>query len=387
MLTNFLLKHKIKGRDIKKDEVRNDVGNMAGLIGITLNLLMAVSKIIIGVLISSISVLADGVNNSFDTASSLVTVIGFKMSSKPEDEEHPYGHGRIEYITAVIISIFVVIIGVQFIKASYDRIISPDIVKFDLLSFMLLAISLITKFWLSRFYKKVGDIINSKTLLATSYDSMGDVITTAVVLLPMISTFFTTVQIDGYIGILVSLMIIYNGIKLLKETMSPLIGNPPEPEMVEEIKKEVLKESTISNIHAIRYESYGGEKALMTMDVEMPGNMTLQVAHSYVDKVERRIFDKFNVNLIIHMEPKDSLNDTEARVYKKIKNYILENNWIKGIYDFYIDSDTDIETGYLDIVVDGKNLDMNKNEIYDKTYDELKMIYNIDWKIKVIIDF
>lgn len=386
MLTKYLLERCRRGRDINNDEVRNDIGNMAGMIGIVLNLIMAVCKIIIGVFISSISVIADGVNNSFDTASSLITVIGFKLSSKPADREHPYGHGRIEYITAVIISIFVILIGLQFIKASYDRIVNPSVVKFDSLSFVLLAISMVMKFWLSNFYKKVGKIINSKSLLATAYDNMGDVITTAVVLLPMISSFFTTFQIDGYIGILVSLMIIYNGIKLLMETVSPLIGNPPDPEVVDEIKKQVLENEYISNIHGIRYESYGGSNALMTMDVEMPGNLSLQQAHNYVDIIQRQIAEKFNIHLVIHMEPKDSFNDTEEKIYRYIKDYINSSDFILGVHDFHIESG-EKEIGYIDIIIDGEKAEKSKFDIYEKMNEYLKSLKDIEWIIRIIIDF
>ena len=387
MLTKYLLQKTIKNRDIQKDEVRHDVGNMSGIVGIILNLFMAVSKILIGILISSISVLADGVNNTFDTASSLVTIIGFRLSSKPADKEHPYGHGRIEYITAVIISIFVILIGLQFIKASYDRIINPSIVKFNIISFILLLSSILMKFWLSKFYKKVGKLIDSKTLLATSYDCMGDVITTIVVLFPMISSFFTTFQIDGYIGVLVSLMIIYNGIKLLKETVDPLIGNPPDPEVVEKIKAEVKKISCISNIHGIRYESYGGENALMTMDVEMPGYLSLHQAHSYIDLVQRKVYDKFNIHLVIHMEPKDSFEGIEAEIYDKIIKYINSNPWIIGIYDFHIENIENEEIGYLDIVIDGDKTNDTRYQIYERVLDHLKSLHKIKWSIRIIIDF
>lgn len=236
MFANLILNKKLKGRDIKDPSIRREIGEFTGWVGIGLNLFMAVSKIFIGFLISSIAVMADGVNNSFDTASSIATIIGYRLAGKPADKEHPYGHGRIEYITGVVVSIFVILIGVQFIRASYERVVNPTFVTFDYVSLGLLLFSIILKLWFSHFNKVVGTKIDSKTLLATAYDSMGDVITTIVVIIPMVSGLFTDYQIDGYIGILVSLMIIYNGIKLLKDTINPLIGNPPDQEVIDEIK-------------------------------------------------------------------------------------------------------------------------------------------------------
>lgn len=383
MITKKILEIKLKNKDIKDSTVRRSIGEFAGWVGIVLNLFMSVFKIIIGILISSISVMADGVNNAFDTAASVATIVGYRLSAKPADEEHPYGHGRIEYITGVIVSIFVIIIGVQFIKSSYDRIMNPSFVTFNYVSLGLLLLSIVLKLWFSHFNKVLGKKIESKALLATAYDSMGDVITTIVVIIPMVSGLFFSFQIDGYIGILVSLMIIFNGIKLLKETISPLIGNPPNKEVIESVRLCVLKNELVGNIHNIRYESYGGREALMTMDVELPGNITLNKAHKIIDKIEREVYLDFGIHLVIHMEPKQLLREDEIIVLEDFKRKIVNIDWVKSIHDFRIDINNDIANGYIDISVDGYRTELSEKEIKDILMDKLKLAKNMQWDIRI----
>lgn len=387
MLTNYLVEKTRAGRDLTDEKTRQDIGKMAGWVGIVLNLSMSIAKIIIGFAVSSIAIMADGVNNVFDTVSSVTAIIGFKMAGKPADKEHPYGHGRIEYIAAVVVSMMVIIIGVQFIRASYDRIVNPEVVVFEWIPFWILIVSIGLKFWFSRFNTKVGRKIDSHTLLATGYDSMGDVVTTVVVLIPMITVWFTTFQVDGYIGVLVSLMIIYNGFKLFKETISPLIGNPPSEEMLRSIKETVFRETEIQDIHSIRYESYGGSRALMTMDVEMRADLTLAEAHAIIDRAERRVEAKFNVQLVLHPEPRGGQTDTEKKVLEEFHEFMVDHPEILSVHDFHIMNEAGGRVGYLDLIVAGDQGSGREEEIRQVAETVLRDILPITWQVTVDVDF
>lgn len=386
-MTRFLLKMFLKGEDIRESKVSLRVGKYAGWTGVVLNLILAVAKLVIGGLTSSISIVADAINNAFDTVSSIASIIGFKISAKPADDEHPYGHGRVEYITAVIVSVIVINIGVQFIRFSIDRIVNPTEVKFSLISFCVLVLSVVLKFWFSRFNKVVGKKINSNTLIATAHDSMGDVVTTIVVIIPMLTTLFTKVQVDGYIGVLVSLMIIYNGIVLLKETINPLIGTPPTKEEIKAVEKIVSLEKKIFNIHDIRYESYGKDKAHMSMDVEMPGYMTLRQAHDCVDRVQRQVFEELNIELMIHMEPFGEYSKEEDSVLEKLRFHIKEEGEAVGIYDFRIENRLGKKRGYVDLIVGGGFKNISEMDFYEQTLEKLKEIIDIEWNINIKINF
>ncbi|MDY0258001.1 cation diffusion facilitator family transporter, partial [Gudongella oleilytica] len=218
-MTKWLLSLALKdNRDYGNRHVRLKVGYLAGTVGIVINLILAFTKLSIGILISSIGVIADGVNNLTDSASSVVTLLGFKLSNIPADKEHPYGHGRMEYVSALIVAFMVILVGLQFIKSSYERIIDPEPVEFQLIPFMILGISILFKVWLSVFNRDLGNKINSSGLKATATDALGDVLITSVVVLSIVAGQFTDLPVDGIVGLVVSLFIIYAGYSLVRET-------------------------------------------------------------------------------------------------------------------------------------------------------------------------
>ena len=228
-MTDFLLKLATKGnKDYTDKKIRGRIGYISGIVGLFVNLLLSVLKLVIGLMTSSIAVTADAFNNLSDAASSIMTIVGFKLSNAPPDKEHPYGHGRIEYLIALMIAFMVMIVGFQFIKSSINRIINPKTIKFEWISFILLVISISFKLWLSFFNKNLGNKISSSALKATAIDALGDVFTTSVVAFSLLVSFVSDYPIDGYIGVLVSILILYSGFSLVKETISPLIGEAPE---------------------------------------------------------------------------------------------------------------------------------------------------------------
>lgn len=250
MISNFLIKKFIKEpENISDVKVRESYANLAGIIGIITNSLLFLIKLSVGLLSNSVSILADAFNNLSDAASSIITIIGFKMANKPADAEHPFGHGRIEYITAMVVSFMVMLVGLQFVKTSFQKIITPTPVSFETIPFLLLLISIGFKLWLSKFNKSIGNKINSSTLKATATDAMGDVFTSSTVVISFLIAKFTTLPIDGYIGIIVALAIVYSGYSLIKETLSPLLGEPPDPALVNDIINMVMSYDNITGIH------------------------------------------------------------------------------------------------------------------------------------------
>lgn len=290
MLSNFLVKRFVKNSENVSDvKVRESYANLAGIIGIITNSLLFLIKLSVGLLSNSVSILADAFNNLSDAASSIITIIGFKMANKPADAEHPFGHGRIEYITAMIVSFMVMLVGLQFVKTSFQKIVNPTPVTFEMIPFLLLLISIGFKFWLSKFNKSIGNKINSSTLKATATDAMGDVFTSSTVVISFLISKFTTLPIDGYIGIIVALAIVYSGFSLIKETLSPLLGEPPDPVLVSNITDMVMSYDNITGIHDLIVHNYGPGRIMASIHAEIPSNIDIMEIHDIIDAAEREI--------------------------------------------------------------------------------------------------
>lgn len=357
MITDKLLELTLKGEANYNDkDTRVKVGYLASIVGVVINVLLSAIKLYIGVLISSVSVTADGVNNLSDTASSVITIIGFRMSSRPPDKEHPYGHGRMEYIASLMVSFMVILVGFQFIQTSFDRIINPKEVKFEIYSFAILIISITFKIWLSRFNRNLGDKINSSGLKATATDAMGDVLTTSVVVLSIIIGRFTTLPIDGIIGIVVSILIMYNGYNLVKETISPLIGEAPDEELIKSIYEDVLSYEYITGAHDLLIHTYGAGRTMATIDVEFPADVGVLEIHEVIDGMERELGEKYDLTLVIHMDPLGPESKERYKLRKDIKDSVRDNPIIKSIHDFQVLENEDDKIIEFHIVVDGNKI-------------------------------
>lgn len=389
MLTNYLLNFATKGQTDytdKKNRIR--VGYLASIVGLIINIFLSAIKLFIGFMISSVSVIADGINNLSDAASSIITIIGFRLSSIPPDKEHPYGHGRLEYISALIVAFMVILVGLQFIKSSYNRIINPQTVQFELFSFIVLILSISFKIWLSIFNRNLGEKINSSSLKATSTDALGDVLTTSVVVLSIVIGQFTTLPIDGIIGILVSLLIIYSGINLVKETISPLIGEAPDEELIKAINKDILSYDYISGVHDLFIHTYGAGRTMATIDVEFPGNIDVVAIHDVIDTAEREIGEKYNLTLVIHMDPLGHESKERFELRNEIKNIIRENPIIKSMHDFQIlEANDDDKVIEFHMVIDGSKIDKHMTEEIIKA--EMEQVIEekcVDIQCNLIVD-
>lgn len=367
---------------------RKKTGYFVSITGIIFNIILSVAKVLIGLFVHSIAIMADAVNNIFDTISSIVTLLGFKLAEKPADREHPYGHGRIEYISGLVISIIVIIIGIQFIKSSFLRILNPDIVKFDKLSFIIMLLSILVKVFITILNRDAGKMIDSKAMKATSIDSLGDVFTTIVVIIPMISSLFTDVQIDGYFGVLVSLMIIKNGIEMIKETIGPILGEEPDKELIEMIHKDLEAESLIKNVHDFHAHNYGPDNVYISFDVEMPAHLSIEEAHNVVDSWERTLEEKYNINLIIHVDPYME-EDECTELYKNLESALSSDMNVVALHDFRVlNGNCGKDIVLLDIVLNdmqGKDKEELADEI--KKHIERDVSNEYDYRLRIIPNF
>lgn len=312
-MTKLLLKLFVKDNENVGDvKVRSAYGSLSGIVGIVCNFLLSLFKIAVGLIIGSISVMADGLNNLSDMGSSVVTMVGFKMAAKPADKDHPFGHGRMEYLSAFIVAMLILLVGFELIKSSVESLIAKDTApKYPLMVYIVLFISVIIKLWLFLFNKKLGKIIASDALYATAQDSRNDAITTVVIILSAICSRFVPayINLDAIMGVLVGLFIIYSGIGAAKETVDKLLGQPPEEALVDELEKTILSFSDFSAIHDLIVHNYGPGRCLASVHVEVSQNIDVVHCHEQVDLCEKLVKEKLGVLLTIHSDPIDIDNE------------------------------------------------------------------------------
>lgn len=303
-MTNFFVRKFVKNyMDAENPIVRSAYGKMASVVGIVCNLLIAIGKIVIGLVISSVAITADGVNNFADASSSVISLFGFKMASKPADEEHPYGHGRYEYLSAMLVAVFVMVIGVELLGSGVEKIFHPGKVDFGIVTAVILIISVFIKLWLMAFYKKIGTKINSKALLAASIDSRNDVIATLAVLTGSVLSYFTPLEADGYLGTAVALFILYSSIGLVKDTFDPMLGLAPDPEFVESIRQKIMSYPEVLGIHDLMIHDYGPQRQFGSVHVEMAAEGDAIAQHDIIDNIERDCLNELGLHIILHYDP------------------------------------------------------------------------------------
>lgn len=377
MFSKFLVTKFIKDSDnTTDDKVRNSYGILGGIVGIIINFLLFLIKISVGLLSSSIAIIADAFNNLSDAASSVITIVGFKMASKPADKEHPFGHGRIEYISALIVAFMVMLVGLQFIKSSITRIISPEPVNFEIIPFVLLLISIGLKFWLSGFNKFIGNKINSSALKAASIDALGDVFTSITVSISFLASKFTSIPIDGFIGLIVAGFIVYSGFSLIKETLNPLLGEAPDPELVKDINKMVLSYEHITGVHDLIIHNYGPGKCMASIHAEIPASIDIMKIHEVIDKAEREISKKLKIYLVIHMDPICVIEGEVKKAHDEILKLIDEYDYIDSIHDFRIVGEGSYKNLIFDLVLNNSlKISFNDDDIINAVSSRVKLIH------------
>lgn len=366
---------------------RKKVGYFSGLIGTSLNVTLGVSKFLIGIFANSVSITADAVNNFSDAIYSFATVLGFEFSSAPPDKDHPYGHGRVEYITTLIISMMIMLVGLQFTKTSIERIISPEKIVMNKIGIAFLVVSIFVKLWMSLFNRKLGKAIDSSILRATSVDCLSDVCTTSVVLIAMIFADYTTFPIDGVVGLVVSAFILFSGFSLAKETVSELIGEAPDNEFAKKISDEIEKFDGVLGVHHLSFHKYGHLQTIATADVEVSADMSLVKAHNLVTIIEKEIRDNYEISLIIHIDPVGG-NYTQRELELKVlvSNWANQVEYIKSIHDFAIYQKDDSEFLGVEIFIDGNKLkkDFDKEQLTNE-FDRFVKSFDSKLKTSVVI--
>ena len=326
----FIKDHK----NLTDERVRVKYGILAGCFGIATNILLALFKVIFGILAMSISIIADAINNLSDSATSILTVFGFKISSKPPDEKHPYGHERIEYIISLIIAIIIIIIGGSFFVESIKLVIKKTDINIEIITIIILSISILVKIYQAFFYLSISKKINSPVLRAAFRDSLSDVLVTFTILISTIIYIIFNINIDTYIGILVSLFIMYNGIKTIIESSNLLIGELPNKEFVNEFISEITSHSDIEGYHDLVFHMYGQNKLYASVHLEFDYKKDILKIHELIDQIEHDVYQKFKVELVVHMDPV-ILDDEELNNYKRIVTNLINNQYDKfNLHDF-----------------------------------------------------
>lgn len=335
-MTGLLIKLFIGKGNPTDLEVRKKYGFLSGITGIVLNILLFTGKLLAGIFSGAISIIADSLNNLSDAGSSIVNMVGFKIALTPPDKEHPFGHGRAEYVSGLAISFIIMLMGVELARSSFEKIFNPEALNVNTFTFVTLILAVGVKLWMFVFNRKLGKKINSVSLNAVATDSISDAVATTAVIIGMIVAFVFKINIDGFIGLLVSLFIFYSGIKTAKESLSPLLGQMPEKALVEDIKAMVCGYEGIIGIHDLIVHNYGVGKSYVSFHAEVSSSMELTEAHRLIDIIEKDFKEKFNCTVTIHIDPVD-LNDSESALLCKKVNEIVRNiDQSLSIHDFRV---------------------------------------------------
>ncbi|MBN2221500.1 MAG: cation transporter, partial [Vallitaleaceae bacterium] len=337
--------------EVEKVRVRTAYGVLASCVGIITNVILFFSKLLIGILVNSISITADAFNNLSDAASSIVAFIGVKMAERPADKEHPFGHGRLEYIAALIVSFLILMVGFTLMSNSFQKVIRPESLDFSLMGLIILFISVLLKLWLSAFNKKLGLRINSGVLKATAADARNDVLVTLTTMVSMIVSYFTGLKIDGWIGLVVSAFVLFAGYHIAKDTLLPLLGEAIDPKIYDKICKKVESYEGILGSHDLILHNYGPSNTMATIHAEVPKNSKLGEIHEIIDRIEREVLEEMGISLVIHMDPVDIDDIATMKLRRMVEMIVGIAEPLAHIHDFRIVHQEERTKMVFDVVV------------------------------------
>ena len=336
-MTEFLIRHFIKDyKDVEKISVRTAYGVLARIVGIFCTVFFFAVKFVVGLVLHSVSVTADAFNNLSDAGSSIISFVGVKMAEKPADKDHPFGHGRIEYIAALVVSFLVLEVGFTFLKDSFGKILHPEIMNFQIVSVVILILSIAVKLWLGLFNRKLGEKIESKVMMAVFTDSMGDVITTSATILSLIFFAVTGINIDGIVGVGVALVVMWAGVGIARDTLEPLIGQAIDPEVYEEIKHFVEKYDGIEGTHDLIVHNYGPGRSMASIHAEVPNDVDIEQSHEIIDRIEREAAKELGIFLVIHMDPVEMRDKKILRIKETAVRILHDLDPACRLHDFRV---------------------------------------------------
>lgn len=382
-MTDFLVNKFIKdSTNIESTEVRTRYGMLASVVGIFCNVLLFSVKLTIGLILSSLAVTADAFNNLSDAASSIISFIGVKMAGKPADAEHPFGHGRIEYIAALIVSFLVIEVGFTFFKSSISKILHPEEISFDLIPFVILILSILVKLWMAFFNNKLGKRIDSKVMLATAADSLGDVITTSATVLSIIICHFTSINVDAIAGLIVSAIVIWSGISIAKDTLEPLIGERVPTELYQKITDIVESYDGIVGTHDLIVHNYGPNRSMATIHAEVPNDINIEVSHEIIDKIERDVKKDLNILLVIHMDPVEMRDEEVLSLREKTSRIVHALDPELNFHDFRVLKENEQRNLIFDLVVPDSYSEKDANRVMHQL---VSLLHEMDENVECII--
>lgn len=363
-MTEFLVNKFIKdSANIESTEVRTRYGMLASVIGIFCNVLLFSVKLAIGLILSSLAVTADAFNNLSDAASSIISFVGVKMAGKPADAEHPFGHGRIEYIAALIVSFLVIEVGFTFFKSSISKIMHPEEITFDPVPFIILILSILVKLWMAFFNNKLGKRIDSKVMLATAADSLGDVITTSATVISIVICHFTSINVDAIAGLIVSGIVIWSGVSIAKDTLEPLIGQRVPSELYQKITDMVESYEGIVGAHDLIVHNYGPNRSMATIHAEVPNDVSIEASHEIIDRIERDAKKELNILLVIHMDPVEMRDEEVLELRDKTSHIVHALDPELHFHDFRVLKENEQKNLIFDLVVPDSYTEKDANRV------------------------
>ena len=373
-MTKLLLSIFVKNyTDTASSQVRSKIGSLSGTVGVICNLVVVAMKMVIGVFTGAFSVVADAMNNLSDAASAVVTLIGFKLAERPADKDHPYGHARYEYLSGLAVAAMILLIGFELLKTSVEKILHPVSVAYTVPLYVVLVVSVLIKFWMYLFNKKLGEMISSSALIATAIDSRNDAITTAAILVSALIATFSGFAVDGYVSFALSVFIMYSGVQMARQTISPLLGESASPQLREDILSVLKTEPKVLGYHDLMIHDYGPGQRFGSLHVEMDSRESAMDCHDIIDNLERICLDKYNIHLVIHYDPIVT-DDTElSRLRDAVTEILLRQDERITIHDFRMVSGTDHTNLIFDMVLPSELMEkrFHIKEMLDEALSEL----------------
>ena len=377
-MTKLLVRLFIKNsEDVNDSAVRLKYGTLGGAVGIVCNLFLCALKITVGIITASISIVADGLNNLSDMGSSIITMIGFKMAGKPADSDHPFGHGRMEYMSAFIVSMLILLVGAELLKSSVTALATGESAPaYSVWAIIILAVSVLVKLWMCLFNRRLGKKIDSEALIATAQDSLNDMVATSVILLSVGISMLVTLpfNLDAVMGILVALFILYSGLASAKDTLNEILGTPPDKKLIKEIEDTILSFKEFKGIHDLIVHNYGPGRQFASVHVEVPQDSDIVKCHEQIDLCEKLVDEKLNISLVIHMDPIDVNNEAVKKAKKGIIDAVKEIDENMSVHDFRMTPAGKTRTNLIFDVVVPSSVKISHEELNEIISEKAKKI-------------
>lgn len=382
-MTNFLI-NKFVDKNADGAEKRKQYGNLSSIVGIVLNILLSLSKISIGILSSSIAIMGDGINNFSDSGSAIISLISFHIASKPADKDHPFGHARFEYISSSLVAMFILYFSINLFQNSISKILTPDESEISYIAYLVLTISIASKTWLYLFYKKIAKAIDSGLIMANADDSFADILSSTSILISLIISEFVHVNLDGYMGLVVSIIIFKSAFDILKTTFNHLMGAMPDPDIIKNLERYLLSYDGVLGMHDLIIHDYGPGRTFVTVHIEVDAEKSVLESHALIDKIERDLKEDEGILLTIHMDPLEINDPKTNRLFSKIKDLVREINPHYSIHDFRVVDSGDYTNVVFDVLVPAEikrsddDIELEIVDTIKRRYPDLVPVITID---------